>query len=324
MVSDRRPGQPPPRRRPLPRRPRSGSSPSSPTAPRGHATRRQSATPRRARLAQKFPPAAGLHGLPRRRRQCLIRASRRRQATRSSARIPRHPPRSPQILRRMILELPHEVSLATRERILRDFCRRHSKPQYFLPRRHPRLRERKQQRQFPHPRRLDAPRHPPRSGDPSMGFPRPRHAPPVHQFGQVITGNPRYSDGRPMRDRSTSRTSRQHDGIMVPYLRTRLQYRHRKWNHAPRSRLAPRPPAPPSRRFSHPAGPGHCVPPHSFRLPQATRPPRLPTSRSSLATPFTRLPADPLPGPTATKETQPLHFTGFSHIRLIYGAIKYP
>ena len=69
-----------------------------------------------------------------------------------------------------------------------------------------------------------------------------------------------------------------------------LQYRHRKWNHAPRSRLAPRPPAPPSRRFSHPAGPGHCVPPHSFRLPQATRPPRLPTSRSSLATSFTRLP----------------------------------
>ena len=48
-----------------------------------------------------------------------------------------------------------------------------------------------------------------------MGFRRPRHAPPVHQFGQVITGNPRDSDGRPMRDLSTSRTSRQHDGIMV-------------------------------------------------------------------------------------------------------------
>ena len=48
-----------------------------------------------------------------------------------------------------------------------------------------------------------------------MGFRRPRHAPPVHQFGQVITGNPRDSDDRPMRDRSTSRTSRHADGIMV-------------------------------------------------------------------------------------------------------------
>ena len=40
-----------------------------------HATQWQSATSHRARLAQKFPPAARHHGLPRHRRRCLPRAS---------------------------------------------------------------------------------------------------------------------------------------------------------------------------------------------------------------------------------------------------------
>ena len=159
-----------------------------------------------------------------------------------------------------------------------------------------------------------------------MGFRRPRHAPPVHQFGQVITGNPRDSDGRPMRDLSTSRTSRQHDGIMValssispPEMEPRSAI---SSGTAPSRSTIPslQPPGWPrplrSSPFipastSHPASPSSDLPviPCHLVHPASQAPPD-----------FNRLPADMLPGPSASKESPPLHFIGF----LIYGAKKYP
>ena len=139
-----------------------------------------------------------------------------------------------------------------------------------------------------------------------MGFPRPRHAPPVHQFGQLITGNPRDSDGRPIRDRSTSRTSRQHDGIMValsPYASSisppEMEPRSAISSGTAPSRSTIPSLQPPGLPIFRP--PGHPLPPRSTGFRSCTR-----------LQPASRKPAS---WPPATKETLPLKFTGFSHIR---------
>ena len=111
-------------------------------------------------------------------------------------------PRSPQIQRRMVLELPHEVLPEARERILRRFCSR-----VFEARAIP----------------YHAVIHSPAEGndsrnwhahivsthhdirrDPATGqwdFLAHDRLPPVHAFGQIITGNARGADGRPLPSR---------------------------------------------------------------------------------------------------------------------------
>ena len=161
-----------------------------------------------------------------------------------------------------------------------------------------------------------------------MGFRRPRHAPPVHQFGQVITGNPRDSDGRPMRDLSTSRTSRQHDGIMVAL-----------------SSISP-PEMEPRSAISSGTAPSRSTIP-SLQPPGWPRPlrssPFIPASTSHPASPSSDLPVIPChlvhPAsfklhPTSTgfqqdHASRPLgpqknHRHSISSAFLIYGAKKYP
>ena len=111
-------------------------------------------------------------------------------------------PRSPQVQRRMVLELPHEVLPEARERILRRFCSR-----VFEARAIP----------------YHAVIHSPAEGndsrnwhahivsthhdirrDPATGqwdFLAHDRLPPVHAFGQIITGNARGADGRPLPSR---------------------------------------------------------------------------------------------------------------------------
>ena len=111
-------------------------------------------------------------------------------------------PRSPQIQRRMVLELPHEVLPEARERILRRFCSR-----VFGA------------RAIPYHAVIHAPAegndsrnwhahivstHHDIRRDPATGqwdFLAHDRLPPVHAFGQIITGNARGADGRPLPSR---------------------------------------------------------------------------------------------------------------------------
>ena len=111
-------------------------------------------------------------------------------------------PRSPQIQRRMVLELPHDVVPEARERILRRFCSR-----VFGA------------RAIPYHAVIHAPAegndsrnwhahivstHHDIRRDPATGqwdFLAHDRLPPVHAFGQIITGNARGADGRPLPSR---------------------------------------------------------------------------------------------------------------------------
>ena len=108
-----------------------------------------------------------------------------------------YPPRSPQIQRRMVLELPYELVPAARERILRNFCSRVFGARCIA---------------------YHAVIHAPAEGndarnwhahivsthhdirrDPATGqwdFLAHDRLPPVHKFGQIITGNARGDNGK--------------------------------------------------------------------------------------------------------------------------------